>query len=179
MADEGKVHSSSSSGSEAAVSGPIRRVLFISAGASHSVALLCKSQNHNSVDSFCVYSVCILYSYGLHTVFLLMGSNLDLLLTKNFIWGLCYFGHFSLILIINVKKIKCLLFCGDYVKIGSGGWLEVDLRLCAWSRMLHVGTLNLIMILLHPIGDVIPCFDNIADILLVYKTRQSMVHRDL
>lgn len=27
-------------------------------------------KNHNSVDSFCVYSVCILYSYGLHTVFL-------------------------------------------------------------------------------------------------------------
>ncbi|KAL6519990.1 hypothetical protein OROHE_017133 [Orobanche hederae] len=40
MADEGQVQSRGSSGSEQAVSGPIRRVLFISAGASHSVALL-------------------------------------------------------------------------------------------------------------------------------------------
>ncbi|KAL1539021.1 Ultraviolet-B receptor uvr8 [Salvia divinorum] len=39
MADEGKIQSSNSSASEA-VTGPIRRVLVISAGASHSVALL-------------------------------------------------------------------------------------------------------------------------------------------
>lgn len=32
--------------SSEAVSGPIRRVLFISAGASHSVALLCKLHFH-------------------------------------------------------------------------------------------------------------------------------------
>lgn len=110
MADEGKVHSSSSSGSEAAVSGPIRRVLFISAGASHSVALLCKSQNHNSVDSFCVYSVCILYSYGLHTVFLLMGSNLDLLLTKKFHLGFVLFWSFFLNLDNKCKKNKMSTF---------------------------------------------------------------------
>ncbi|KAL6498088.1 Ultraviolet-B receptor uvr8 [Orobanche gracilis] len=40
MADEGQVQNRGSSGIEQAISRPIRRVLFISAGASHSVALL-------------------------------------------------------------------------------------------------------------------------------------------
>lgn len=60
MAERGVTHSSSSSGSEI-VSGPIRRVLIISAGASHSVALLCKSL-------YCIFSVCICSHYADMTV---------------------------------------------------------------------------------------------------------------